>query len=110
MKNLERNETTISWDAPFSLGLTNVDPDIKIYWDAPFSPNFTNVKPDIVYCVEVYDITCGRSHIISDCDVMETSFTSDALQSGYIYEYTVTPRSNVAGAQNGTSLTITGES
>ena len=92
VKNFEWNETTISWNAPFSLDLTNVE-------------------PDIAYCVDVYNITCGgRELVISDCDVMETSFTSDALQSGYIYEYTVTPRSNVAGAQNGTSLTISGES
>ena len=91
MKNLERNGTTISWGAPFSLDLTNIE-------------------PDIVYCVEVYNITCGRSHLVSECDIMETNFTSDTLQSGYIYEYTVTPRSNVTGAQNGTSLTITGES
>ena len=91
MKNLERNGTNISWGAPFSLDLTNIE-------------------PDIVYCVEVYNITCGRSHLVSECDIMETNFTSDTLQSGYIYEYTVTPKSNVASAQNGTSLTITGES
>ena len=92
MKNLERNGTNISWGAPFSLDLTNVE-------------------PDIVYCVEVYNITCGgRELVFGDCDIMETSFTSDTLQPGYIYEYTVTPRSDVASAQNGTSLTITGES
>ena len=61
--------------------------------------------------MEVYNITCGgKEPVISNCDVIETSLTSDALQSGYIYEYTVTPRSNVAGAQNGTDSTITGES
>ena len=41
---------------------------------------------------------------------METSYTSDDLQPGYIYEYTVTPRSNVEGAQNGTCKTVTGVS
>ena len=82
-----------------------------IVWEAPFSLNLTNIEPDIVYCVEVYNITCGgRDLLISDCDVMETSYTSDVLQSGYIYEYTVTPSSNVEGAQNGTSKTITGVS
>ena len=80
-----------------------------IVWGAPFSLKLTNVEPDIVYCVEVYNITCGgRELLISDCDVMETSYTSDVLQPGYIYEYTVTPRSNVEGAQNGTSNSITG--
>ena len=92
MSNVSKHPSTLSWTVPFSLDLTNIE-------------------PDIVYCVEVYNITCGgRELVISDCDVMESSFTNDALQSGYIYEYTVTPRSNVAGAQNGTSLTITGES
>ena len=80
-----------------------------IVWEAPFSLNLTNVEPDIVYCVEVYNITCGRGHrLISDCNVMENSYTSDVLQAGYIYEYTVTPRSNVERAQNGSSKTITG--
>ena len=46
--------------------------------------------------------------MISECDVMETSYTNDVLHPGYIYEYTVTPRSNVEGASNGTNLTVTG--
>ena len=90
MINLTRNVSTITWVAPFTLDLTGVD-------------------PDIVYCVEVYNITCGRSLLISECDVMETMvYTNDAFLSGYIYEYTVTPMSNVEGAANGTSLTVTG--
>ena len=85
MNNLERRNTTILWEAPFSL-------------------NLTNVEPDIVYCVEVYNITCGRRKLlISDCDVTETSYTSDVIAPvGYIYEYIVSPKSNVEGAINGT--------
>ena len=91
MNNLQRNASTLSWEAPFSLDLTNVD-------------------PDIVYYVEVYNITCGRRDlIVSDCNVTEPSYTSDDIApDGYIYEYTVIPRSNVEGATNGTSLTVTG--
>ena len=89
MNNIRRNTTHLFWEAPFSLDLTGAD-------------------PDIVYCVEVINITCGRSLLISECDVMETSYTNDALLPGYIYEYTVTPRSNVKGATNGTSKTVTG--
>ena len=48
-------------------------------WDAPFSLDLTNAEPDIVYCVEVYNITCRRSLLISECDVMETSYTNDGL-------------------------------
>ena len=85
MDSLVRNFTTLSWKAPFSLDLTNVE-------------------PDIVYCVDVYNITCGgRELLISDCNVTETSYTSDVIApDGYIYEYIVTPRSNVEGAINGT--------
>ena len=82
----------------------------SIIWKAPFSLNLTNVEPDIVYCVEVFNITCGRSHLISNCNVMETKYSSGDLQAGYIYEYTVTPRSNVEGALNGTSQNIKGVS
>ena len=89
MSNLVRSTNTLSWDPPFSLDLTNID-------------------PDIVYCVEVYNITCGRSLLISECDVMETSYTNNTLHSRYIYEYTVTPRSDVDGARNETSPTEIG--
>jgi hypothetical protein len=79
-------------------------------WEAPFSLDLTDVDPDIVYCVEVYNITCGRRDlIISDCTVIEPSYTSDDIgPHGYIYEYTITPRSNMQGASNGTSVTIEG--
>ena len=86
MKQLRKEDSTLVWDPPFSLNLTNVD-------------------PDIVYCVEVYNITCGgRELVISDCNVTENGYTSDAIASDdYIYEYIVIPRSNVRGTQNGTS-------
>ena len=82
---VDRNSSTLTWTPLTSLDLTGVD-------------------PDIVYCVEVYNITCGRRDlIISDCNVIESSYTSDDIApDGYIYEYTVTPRSNVEGATNGT--------
>ena len=78
--------------------------DSLLSWSPPFSLDLTNVEPDIVYCVDVYNITCGgRELLISDCDVTETSYTSDVIApDGYIYEYIVTPRSNVEGAINGT--------
>ena len=91
VSNLERNGSTLAWEPPFSLDLTGID-------------------PDIVYCVEIVNITCGSTDlIISDCNVTEPSYTSDNITPhGYIYEYTVTPRSNVEGARNGTSVTVSG--
>ena len=84
MTNVQRVSSTLTWVPPPSLDLTGVD-------------------PDIAYCVDVYNITCGRRDlIISDCSVTEPSYTSDVIVDGYIYEYTITPRSNVPGARNGT--------
>ena len=54
--------------------------NLTISWNPLFSQNLTNVEPNIVYCVEVYNITCGeRELLISDCDVTETSYTSDVI-------------------------------
>ena len=91
--NLKKNKTSISWEPPDSLDLTYAD-------------------PDVAYCVDVYNITCGRRDlIVSDCDVTEPSYTSDVIAPrGDIYEYIVTPRSNVEGARNGTSVTMKGKS
>ena len=70
-------------------------------WVAPFSLDLTNIEPDIVYCVDVYNITCGgRDLVSSDCHVTDTNYT--AFSDGYLYEYIVIPRSNVEGAGNGT--------
>ena len=94
-----------------TVGSLDVVRDIEIHvfnstisWNPPPSLDLTNVEPDIVYGVDVYNITCGgRELLISDCDVTETSYTSDVIApDGYIYEYIVTPRSNVEGAINGT--------
>ena len=80
---------------------TNIHKNTSILsWSPPFSLDLTNIEPDIVYCVEVYNITCGeRDLIISDCDVTEPSYTSSA-PDGYIYEYIIIPRSNVEWARN----------
>ena len=81
--------------------------DDKISWEPPFSLDLTDVDPDIVYCVDVYNITCGgRDLVSSDCSVTDTNYTS--LSDGYLYEYIVTPRSNVEGAENGTATTLRG--
>ena len=72
-----------------------------ITWDPPTSLDLTNVEPDIAYCVEVYNITCGdRELLIHDCNVTEPHYI--ITPDGYIREYIVTPRSNVEGAVNGT--------
>ena len=80
-----------------------------ITWKAPFSLNLTNVHPNVVYCVKVYDITCGvNDDVVSDCNVTEPSFEENRLQQGHIYQITITPRSNGENAQNGTNKTKEG--
>ena len=87
---IKRRSSTITWVAPFSLDLTGVD-------------------PNIVYCVEVYNITCGENDlVVGDCNVSEACIVNDQLQQGYIYRITITPRSNGQDAQNGTSSTKEG--
>ena len=90
VSNITRISSTISWNRPSSLKLTNIE-------------------PDIIYCVEVYNITCGRgSLVVSNCSVTESRLVDESLQSGHIYNITITPRSNVENASNGTSLTKEG--
>ena len=80
-----------------------------IFWIAPFSLNLTDVDPNIVYCVYVYNITCGRRDlIISDCEVTVPYYSSDALSEGLLYNITITPKSYVVGALNGVSSTLMG--
>ena len=72
-----------------------------IRWEPPFSLDLTDVKIDIIYCVEICNITCGAEEVvIIDCNVTSTNYTISP--DGYLYKFTVTPRSNVERAMNGT--------
>ena len=80
-----------------------------ITWKAPFSLNLTGVHPNVVYCVEVYNITCGINNlVIGDCNVTKPFYEDDRLQEVNIYQITITPRSNGGNAQNGTNKTKEG--
>ena len=64
---VERNSSSITWEAPFSLDLTDFDPDIG-------------------YCVEVYNITCGVDDlVVGDCNVTMPRYVDSRLQQGHIY-------------------------
>ena len=91
VSNIKRNVTssTLSWDPPASLDLTNT-------------------YPDILYCLKVYNITCGvRDLFLEDCNV-DRNYYTNFLDPIYIYEVVVTPRGNADGAENGTTLAIKG--
>ena len=69
---------------------------ISISWKAPFSLDLTTAEPDIQYCVDVYNVTEGDL-VESRCDITETSytFTPDNPSPDHLFNFTVTPRSNV---------------
>ena len=69
------------------------------------------VEPDIVYCIDVFNVTDRETegdHLISNCSVFETHyhFTVEHPYSRDIFQFTVTPRSNVEGARTGISKQI----
>ena len=92
VSDIKRNGSIISWEPPFSLNLTNAD-------------------PDIAYCVEVYNVTCGESDpVFMDCNVVDNNMVNCLIcELSYIYKVLVIPRSNVDQATNGTPLAVRGK-
>ena len=73
-----------------------------ITWDPPFSLDLTNIHPDVIYCVDIYNITCGiAQHLVSDCDVVVLYYTF--YSEDEVHKFIVTPKSNVANSRNGTT-------
>ena len=79
---------------------------ILITWEAPFSLNLTTAEPDVQYCVNVYNVTEGEELVESRCDITETNYiyTPDNPSPDHLFNFTVTPRSNVPGSLNGTRI------
>ena len=86
--------------------------DTLVYsWDPPFSLNVTNADPDIIYCVRIYNSSCSTTSqnqttidIVHICNVTETNFIiSKEPSTDELYEIEVFSRSNVDMASNGTS-------
>ena len=83
------------------LGVTT---NVTLSWDPPFSLNLTTAEPDIQYCVDVYNVTGGGDdHLQSVCDITDTYYTFTASDPDQLFNFTVTPRSNVEGSLNGTT-------
>jgi len=47
---------------------------VCLSWTRPFSLDITGVDPDFWYCVEVYNISQGRTPLTINCSVYETQF------------------------------------
>lgn len=81
----------------------------QIIWDPPYTLNLTDIEPDVVYCVDIFNITCGSQwiHLYSDCLVFQPKYTlhhrENSTSLKFPHKIIVTPRSNVEEAQNGTS-------
>ena len=77
---------------------------ISYFWEPPPTLDLTGVEPDIVYCVEVYNITCGADDLIaSECELTNPVYPNvdEGLDPNFVYNITVVPRSNIPGAANG---------
>ena len=90
--------------APSNITFTRVGSEIIISWNAP--PTSGLLETGIVYCVEVYNITCGALDLlVRDCTVSEQIYTSGLLSTGYVYRAVITPRTINT---NGMSASISG--
>ena len=84
---------------------------IALTWQPPFSLDLTRTEPDIVYCLDIFNITDGEAeadHLISNCSVFEPlyKFATENPDFEDLFQFVVTPRSNVEGARNGTPSVI----
>ena len=86
--------------------------EISYFWEPPPTLDLTGVEPDIVYCVEVYNITCEADNLIAtECELTNPVYPAsvgEGLNPNFVYNITVVPRSNVPGAANGAVFTKQG--
>ena len=83
-------------DRVSNINATVQDQSVAIMWEAPFTLDLTNVDPDITYCVDVMDSL--RNTLYSQCGINTTSVTIP-LNADLICQasgYTITPV-NLAG-------------
>ena len=79
---------------------------IHLTWQPPFSLNLTTAEPDIIYCVDItrFNITDEGDHFVSNCSVFNPhyNFTVENPDPRDLFQFQVTPRSNMEGAMDGT--------
>ena len=81
---------------------------ISLSWKPPFSLNLTTAEPDIVYCIDIIrsfsvDGQLESEHLITNCSIYQPSynFSFERPDPRDVFQFIVTPRSNVEGATNG---------
>ena len=84
----------LTWDAPFSLDITGVDPDIWYHVDITVNKDSFNTSSDTIPF---------NTHLVN---ISQFNFMNNGTNTSVIYEFRVTP---VNGAGNGTTSTpVTG--
>ena len=79
----------------------------KKTWLPPFSLNLTNFEPDIIYCVEVFNITYNeRELVVNNCHVSEPHYRNIILSPQLTYVIVITSQKNFVGRVNGSKLKI----
>ena len=98
-----------SLESVVSLLVTSTNNTITISWVSPFSLNLTTAEPDIQYCVDVYNKS-ATTLISSECDITATSFSyfPENPSPDEVYNFKITPLSNIPGALNGTVSEVNG--
>ena len=103
-----------SLEAVSNLTTVSTSSIIQLSWQPPFSLNLTTAEPDIVYCIDALNITNHQEaefeadNLVSNCSVFETyyQFVIVNLYTEDLFQFVVTPRSNVEGARNETPSVI----
>ena len=79
-------------DAISNLKAESLGQVIRLTWDAPFSLDITGVDPDIWYRVEITVGNIPFTH--DDINIPEFNFTMDGATACVIYRFWITPVNN----------------
>ena len=80
---------------------------ILLTWDPPFSLDITGVDPDLWYCVEVYNISRGGALLTSNCSVYEPQFYFNATNPSSCHKFEFTAFA-VNAVGNGSVASVNG--
>ena len=76
------------------LSITASNSTLSLTWEPPFTLDITGVDPDITYCVNVI-VSTSSAALHSLCDITMTEFSyplpQDAVCHSYVYVLTITP-------------------
>jgi hypothetical protein len=95
-------------NAVHNLSVTKSNLSIIIFWEAPFTLNITNTEPDITYCVSISSMAqsyfAPNIEPATECNITQTEFlyttTHEFLCQNNDFYVTVTP---INGAGHGHS-------